>query len=82
MCALFYLHRQQKREKTPDPMLSPTSKKKNKKVEMTSTPLSAPGKKPPISQNAQQIEDTVFFLPSIDLKVWKNSLGVILKAEL
>ncbi|XP_056013431.1 bridge-like lipid transfer protein family member 1 isoform X4 [Ostrea edulis] len=62
--------KQQKREKTPDPMLSPTSKKKNKKMDMTSTPVSAQGKKPPTSQ---QIEDTVFFLPSIDLKVHYNS---------
>ncbi|XP_062586140.1 bridge-like lipid transfer protein family member 1 isoform X2 [Saccostrea cucullata] len=60
--------KQQKREKTPDPMLSPTSKKK-----MTSTPMSAPGKKPQATQHGQQIEDTVFFLPSIDLKVHYNS---------
>ncbi|XP_061184376.1 bridge-like lipid transfer protein family member 1, partial [Saccostrea echinata] len=60
--------KQQKREKTPDPMLSPTSKKK-----MTSTPMSAPGKKPQAAQHVQQIEDTVFFLPSIDLKVHYNS---------
>uniref|UniRef100_A0A8W8KN54 Bridge-like lipid transfer protein family member 1 C-terminal domain-containing protein n=1 Tax=Magallana gigas TaxID=29159 RepID=A0A8W8KN54_MAGGI len=62
--------KQQKREKTPDPLLSPSSKKKGKKIEMTSTPMSVPGKKP---QAPQQIEDTVFFLPSIDLKVHYNS---------
>lgn len=66
--------RQQKREKTPDPLLSPSSKKKGKKIEMTSTPMSVPGKKP---QAPQQIEDTVFFLPSIDLKVRVNRLKVI-----
>lgn len=66
--------RQQKREKTPDPLLSPSSKKKGKKIEMTSTPMSVPVKKP---QAPQQIEDTVFFLPSIDLKVRVNRLKVI-----
>ena len=67
--------RQQKRERTPDPLLSPSSKKKGKKIEMTSTPMSAPGKKPQGSQHAQQIEDTVFFLPSIDLKVRSEGSG-------